>query len=140
MKNRIITMFRGYEPATKPLYLRYEPAAVYTKNNKVYKIWAGYGKYGKIYVKKWKFCEKLMFLNRLNGYLLIAFRLQYFAQVFTIDWMRIPPNIKFIHSPNLKLWINVLHGNFMDIFEKFLKIAKLQHKFWIWSWNFYKKS
>ena len=31
-------MFRGYEPATKPIYLRYEPAAVYMKNNKVYKI------------------------------------------------------------------------------------------------------
>lgn len=118
-----------------------------TYNRNVYGIWAGagafifwiwagagiYEKYEKTMeslgyepamvnmtklMKKWKFCEKLMFLYRLNGYLFVAFRLQYFAQVFTIDWMRIPPNIKFIHSLNLKLWINVLHANFLKNFRK----------------------
>lgn len=102
----------------------------------IFGIWAGAGIYEKLakttksvgyepamvnmakLMKKWFFCKKLMFLNCLNGYLFVAFRLQYFAQVFTIDWMRIPPNIKFIHSPNLKLWINVLHANFLKNFRK----------------------
>ena len=101
----------------------------------IFGIWAGAGIYEKYekneslgyepamvnmtkLMKKWNFCEKLMFLYRLNGYLFVAFRLQYFAQVFTIDWMRIPPNIKFIHSLNLKLWINVLHANFLKNFRK----------------------
>ena len=88
-----------------------------SKNDQVCRIWAGYGKYGKI-DEKVIFLQKLMFLNCLNGYLFVAFRLQYFAQVFTIDWMRIPPNIKFIHSPNLKLWINVLHANFLKNLRK----------------------
>lgn len=43
MKTRVIAMFIRYEPAAVPLYLEYEPAPVYTKNDKVYRIWAGGG-------------------------------------------------------------------------------------------------
>ena len=129
----------------------------------IFGIWAGAGIYEKLakttksvgyepamvnmakLMKKWFFCEKLMFLNRLNGYLFVAFRLQYFAQVFTIDWMRIPPNIKFIHPPNLKLWINVLHATQilnmkMEFLSKKLRYWNIQQAIFYWTvqkWHLY---
>ena len=107
-----------------------------SKNDQVCRIWAGYGKYGKI-------DEKVIFLQKTDVFKLFK-------------WVPFCCIQAPIFCTSLHHWLNenstkyqvhtLTQSEIMDwcfackFFEKFPKIAKLQHKFWIWRWNFYQKS